>query len=112
MQLKKKTISFLWLTGLCRFVILGALDLLGEGRIQWTHYLWLGLGIEMVIVTGAIELLSHTCPQCGTMLLFDANYCNRCGENLLMKKQAYTQYELASKKELQTKKTLPELEQK
>jgi hypothetical protein len=84
MTVKMRLISFLWLAGCCGFVILGFLDLLGDGVLTWAHYLWLGVGIEMVVVTGAITIFSSTCSHCGTIRLFHDNFCRRCGNNILL----------------------------
>jgi hypothetical protein len=84
MNVKLRIISFLWLAGICGFVIMGFLDLLGDGVLMWAHYIWLGVGIELVVVTGAITIFSDTCSQCGMIILFHDNFCRRCGTNLLL----------------------------
>jgi len=84
MNFKIRLSSFLWLTGICGFVILGVLDLWGDGVLQWAHYIWLGVGLAMVIVTGAIAIFTNTCSQCGMMILFHDNFCRRCGKNILL----------------------------
>lgn len=87
MNLKMRIISFLWLAVFCGFVILGFLDLLGDGVLMWAHYIWLGVGIEMVIVTGAITIFSYTCSQCGMIILLHDNFCRRCGKNILLEQE-------------------------
>ena len=87
MQLKKRVTLFLWLTGLCGFVILGALDFLWDGVLHWAHLIWLGVGIAMVVVTAAIALFSSMCSQCGMVILAHDNYCRKCGKNLLLERE-------------------------
>ena len=87
MNLKMRITSFLWLAVFCGFVLLGFLDLLGDGVLTWAHYVWLGVGIEMVVVTSAITIFSYTCSQCGMIILLHDNFCRRCGKNILLKQE-------------------------
>jgi hypothetical protein len=82
MNLKIKVIAILWVTGVSSLLILGVLDA-SDGILSWSPYVWLCLGIGMVILSGTIEWFTYSCPSCGILAYISDNYCRRCGRILL-----------------------------
>lgn len=70
---------FMWITYLIAFILSAAIDLITSPGLNWSYWVWAGLGIGFAISTVNLILTHKTCPKCGKMLDMDDAYCGRCG---------------------------------
>ena len=100
MTKKSNVVMFLWMITIGIFPIIASFDLIENGIMEWSSYLFLEVcGIAMIFSV-VIWFFTYSCHFCDKLVTINDSYCKRCGTKLIKASSTLETIQTESSKEL------------